>query len=388
MNKRTFRVRCLWLSPSVSYSPGELRIEDGRVRGLGPARSGRVAPIAIFPGLVNAHTHLQLPALARPRREFLPWVNAVMALRGATTDTDRTATARAALKSLILDGVTSVGEIDSTGLSPQVLRETSMAGLCYQELVGFDLKGRAATAAVAQGLVAGSARCRSGLSPHAPYSVSRSLLKASHATGRPLSVHVAETPEEVRFLRDGKGPFRELLEGLGKIPAGFRAPGLSPVQWLDRAKVLGPRTSLIHAQHIEKEDVATIARRGSPIVVCPGTIRYFRRRPPPVPTWLDLGIPVALGTDSLSSNTELSMRAEMAQARSMWPELSPAVVLAMATLHGQRALCGQGSPGLRRGGAASFVAVPCEGDTHECMEAFTANERQPAQIWFQGQRIL
>jgi len=310
-----------------------------------------------------------------------------MTLRHHTTKADHLATGRAALRSMIRDGVVSVGEVDSTGLSPGILRETDMSGLCYQELVGFDLGRREAHAMVQQRGLPGTRRCRAGLSPHAPYSVSLNLLKACQTRGRPMAIHVAETPEEVQFLRDGRGPFRELLEQLEKIPDGFRPPGVSPVQWLERAGVLGPGTSLIHAQHVTRDDVERIARSGSPIVVCPGTIRYFRRRPPPVPEWLDLGIPVALGTDSLASNTGLSIREEMAEARRMWPQLSPETILEMATGNGHRALSLTATPGLRRGGPASFLVLRCDDDGRDCLEALTSNEDAPAQVWLRGRSI-
>lgn len=387
MNQRTLRVRFLWISPGISYAPGEIRIVDGRVRGIGPAGSGRIAPLVVLPGLVNAHAHLQLPALSRPRRQFLPWVRAVMKSRADAAEMDHLATGRAALSTMIRDGIVSVGEIDSTGLSPVVLRETPMAGLCYQEIVGFDLGRRDAAALVQQRSTPGSTWCRAGLSPHAPYSVSSELLRACKAHGRPLAVHVAETPEEVQFLQDGRGPFRELLEQLGKLPHRFRAPGISPLEYLDRARVLGPRTSLIHAQYLGPGDAELIARRGSPIVVCPGTIRYFRRRPPPVPKWLDLGITVALGTDSLGSNTVLSIRAEMAHARQMWPQLSPETILEMATHSGHRALSRPARSGLRRGGPASFLVLPWEGGLQDCLDALTSNELAPTEVWLRGRSI-
>ena len=387
MNERTFRVRFLWVRPGVAFAPGELRVSDGRVRGIGPARRGRIAPVAIVPGFVNAHAHLQLEALSRPRRQFLPWVRAVMAARRDSTPAGLISAGRAALRRMMRDGVVSVGEIDSSGLSPGILGETEVSGLCYQELVGFDLGRKDASAAVRRRALPGTRFCRAGLSPHAPYSVSPALMKACRDHGRPLAIHVAETPEEVSFLRGGTGPFRDLLEELGKIPGGFRAPGLSPVAWLEQLGMLGPRTSLIHAQHLEPGDAERIASSGSPVVVCPGTIRYFRRCPPPVPEWLELGIPVALGTDSLGSNAGLSMRAEMQEARQMWPTLSPQVILEMATAHGHRALARPGAGGLRRGGAASFVVLPCEGDGPECLEALTSNARAPSQVWLRGRLI-
>ena len=178
-------------------------------------------------------------------------------------------------------------------------------------------------------------------------------------------VHVAETAEEQRFLRRGDGAFRELLERLGRLPSGFRPPGVGAVAWLDRLGVLGPRTALVHCQHLEEGDLARIRARGSTIVVCPGTIRYFRRPPPDVARWLDMGIPVALGTDSRASNDGLSMPVEMSRARRLWPQLSPRRILAMATLYGARALARPGIGSLRKGRRADCFAI----DTNNCRSA-------------------
>ena len=384
---RTYRARYLWVEPGRSYAPGELRVAAGRVIGVGPARGGRVPPRAILPSLVNAHVHLQIPGLARAHRSFLPWVGAVMRAGSRHTVDDHLAHAERALDELVNDGVAAVGEIDSTGLSPAALRAVPLGGVCYRELVGFHLGPRAARNLVAISSNPGSRHCRSGLSPHAPYSVSAAVLRAARSSRVPLAIHVAETPEELQFLRTGRGPIRELLERLGRLPAGFRPPRSGAVEYLDRLGVLRANTALIHAQHISGAELRIIARRRAPIVVCPGTIRYFRRVPPAVPTWLDCGIVVALGTDSIASNTRLSMRHEMALARRMWPELAPQRVLTMATAHGGTALGRRTLGTLRRGAAANFVSVPMTGSTDDCLDAFTADALDCGGIWLRGTRL-
>jgi cytosine/adenosine deaminase-related metal-dependent hydrolase len=202
-------------------------------------------------------------------------------------------------------------------------------------------------------------------------------------------VHVAETTEEQRFLRRGDGEFRELLENLGRLPDGFRPPGLGAVTWLDRLGILGPRTALVHCQHLEAGDPARIRARGATIVVCPGTIRYFRRHPPDVVRWLDMGIPVALGTDSRASNVGLSMPAEISLARRFWPQLSPRTVLAMATGYGARALARPGIGSLRLGRSADCVAMATNGcrSADEVLERFTSGSLEVATTFLGGRAV-
>ena len=382
-----FRARFLWVEPARCYAPGELRVLGGRVVGAGPARGGRIPARAILPGLVDAHVHLQIPSLARARRQFLPWVQDVMRIRSESAVADHARLAVAAIRSLLADGVTAVGEVDSTGLSPQVLREFPVGGVCYQELTGFHLGGAASSDLVRRRETPGSRHCRSGLSPHAPYSVSRALFRAARARRVPLAVHVAETLEEVQFLRRGSGPFRELLERLGRLPDGYRPPGIGPVALLDRFGLLSESTALIHCQHMTREEASLVSRRRAPVVVCPGTIDYFRRTPPPVPAWLKAGIRVGLGTDSLASNTRMSLRHEMTLARRMWPSLSPETLLSMATVHGGAALRSRGLGTLRRGAPASFVTLPFDRDVQTCIEAFTTGELAPDGVFLRGTRI-
>ena len=210
---------------------------------------------------------------------------------------------------------------------------------------------------------------RPGLSPHAPYSVSADLFRAAAARARFLAVHCAELPEEQRFLRSGDGPFAALLESLGRLPAGHRPPGVGAVRYLERLDLLRPTTQLVHCQELERGDVACIASSGAPVVVCPGTIRYFRREPPDVPGWLQRGIPVSLGTDSRASNEAMSLRRELQLAAEMWPALSPTELLRTVTMHGGRAL-GGGLGVIRRGRRADLAIVAASSSWEATLEEF------------------
>ena len=369
-------------------SPGVVEISAGRIVALRRAR-GAVPDRVLLPGLVNAHVHLQLPPLRQAPRDFVPWLRAVIAARAGIPARELVATAASGLAQLLGDGVTAVGEIDSSGLSPQALRQVPLAGRCYQEVLGFALGPAAARTLVRQRMQAGTRHCPAGLSPHAPYSVSPALLRRVQATGLPLAVHLAEDRAELALLAAGTGPLATLLRELGKLPADFVPPRLTPTAWLARAGALGGRTQLVHAQHLAPREAEQIAAAGAAIVVCPGTIEHFRRAPPPVPAWLQLGIPVGLGTDSLASNTGLSLRREMARARGLWPELSPEQVLAMATRHGGRALARPGLGRLRVGGRADLLALtlePGEG-LGAALDRFTAGADRTVSVWLRGRAV-
>ena len=371
---RRYTAAHLWLRPGLVFSPGELVVSAaGRVLKAGPIRRARVEHQAIFPGLVDAHVHLQIEPLPRARRSFLPWLRAVMGQMAMSDEPGRIAACRAAMLELLASGCTAVAEIDSTGLSPRALRALPLAGRCYQEVTGFHLGRRAAERLLDRREVAATRRCLAGFSPHAPYSVSTDLFRACARTGRALMVHVAECPEEVEFMRSGRGPFRDLLEELGRLPTESRPFHGSPVELLAKLDLLGPRCALVHCQELAPGDLDLIGEHGAPVVVCPGTIEYFRRRPVPLGDWLGRGMTIALGTDSRASNTGLSMLAEMARARRLWPELSPQRVLSMVTTAAGKAISRPSLGKLVVGGPADFIIVElgAQRSAQGCLEEFT-----------------
>lgn len=353
------RIAARWvvLEPGVAVRDHEIAWDRrGRVIALRRAR-GRVADLCVLPGMVDAHAHLQIAPLPGGSRSFLPWLGEVMATRAGASLAAQRRLARTSLRQLAAEGTAAIGEIDSTGESPAAWRGSPVGGRCYRELTGFHLAGAAARRLVRERHVRWPGGPSRGLSPHAPYSVSADLFRAAAAACRHLAVHCAEVPEEQQFLRDGRGPFADLLHRLGRLPDDFRAPGLAAVRWLERLGLLRASTQLVHCQELERGDVARIAAAGASIVVCPGTIAWFGRTPPPVPRWLAAGIPVALGTDSRASSASYSLRAELAAAAALWPGLSPWQWLEMATSAGGRALGLPGFGRLRRGGRADLIAI-------------------------------
>lgn len=364
----------------------------GTIVRIGRPRS-RLQHALVLPGLVNAHAHLQLGALPSPSRIFPKWIEDVMANSAAATPEQRRRQLRRGLAALLASGTTAVGEIDSTGQSWPWLQRRLARGRCYRELTGYHLEGAAARALVAArmgGRPSQSSRGSSfafGLSPHAPYSVSPDLFRAAAARCRHLAIHCAEVPEEQEFLHTGRGPFADLLARLSRLPPVHRPPGVGAVAWLATLGVLRPTTTLVHCQELERGDLVRLASAGVAIVVCPGTIEWFRRQPPAVAGWLRAGIPVALGTDSMASNRELSMRRELALAARLWPGLAPRQLLAMATAHGGRALQLPAVGRLRLGHRADLVVVPAAGSAAATLAGFVHGELPIAAVLVAGKRV-
>lgn len=371
-----FRAAGIWLGPGRVRGPVRLRIApDGRIAAIEPESARRAPPELLLPAMVDAHVHLQLGRIPAPRGEFADWLTAV-ARDGRRAD--RPARARrlqAHLQQLAAEGTRAVGEIDPDGSSQPQLAHWRGTARCYRELLGIDLDARGAATLLEAAAARAPRGALRGWSPHAPYSVSLPLLRAAAATGQPMQIHLAESEAELEFLARGTGPLREMLARLGKRPlrAPFRG---TPLGWVAAGRALQRRTTLVHCQHLAPGDARRIRAAGASIVVCPGTIRWFARTPPPVAEWLALGIPVGLGTDSRASNTQLSMRRELAVARKLWPQLRPGDLLQMATRHGARALHVPRIGRLRAGAIASWIRLPWPSGASvgDLEEAFTAGE--------------
>jgi cytosine/adenosine deaminase-related metal-dependent hydrolase len=225
---------------------------------------------------------------------------------------------------------------------------------------------------------AAGARVVLGVQPHAPYSAGLELYieaaRLAQQRGYRLSTHLAETEEEIRFVREGAGPFVDLLRELGKWDGSIRATGLHPVQWLEPALKMGPWL-LAHCNYVEDAHIEVLARCGASVVYCPVASDYFGHHRP----WrgsvhryremLGAGVNVCLGTDSIvcqpadaSGGASLGV---LEQMRHLYRRdgTDPGTLLRMATVNGMRAMgLTEADATLRSGAAAKLVGIPIDLD--------------------------
>jgi cytosine/adenosine deaminase-related metal-dependent hydrolase len=374
-----------------------MAVENGRIVAVGrrasvlhAAGSGAdvrdLGDVVLLPGLVNAHTHLELSWLRSSLApgDYMTWLRALAERREQEDEATAMKAAEAAVDELLARGTVAVGDVSNGVWIASVLAGSSLRGIVFHEMFGFP-------AALAERLLAEAAgrldaiedelarapgRLRMVLTPHAPHSTSGPLLKAlagrAGATQDPLSIHVAESEAEVQFLHDGSGPFREFLIERRAWDESWTPPGHSPVEHLDRLGVLTPRTLAVHCVHLGAQDLSKLQARGVTVVTCPRSNQRLGVGRAPVPRMLSVGIPVALGTDSLASAPDADLFAEMAALRHEHPVLSPAAVLRMATLNGARALGLAGELGtLETGKLAASVVVPLPTPEDDPLEVVT-----------------
>ena len=380
----------------------DVRIElgqGGRIQGLQEAvtpRAGEKRVSLILPTLVNAHVHLELGKLASSRSspDFLTWVGQVLQARASLSSGQIEQQARTNLTRLRRRGTGTLSEVDSLGYGAMALAESlekqPFLSRCDAEVLGFDLDSKRAKALCESRFASLPQGVKRGLSPHAPYSVAPALFDEARNMAVPLSIHVSETPEELSFCREGRGPFRDLLEALGKLPAGFKPPGCSPLAQLHRLGLLGEGTVLIHLQELCPGDLEILEETHSPLVLCPGTIAYFGRPAPSYHAFREVGVPCALGTDSLASNEDLDMFREMERFHRMFPEVGGEEVLKMGTSTGGKVLGIPEAGRLREGApfdALIFSDFP-QGNDEETTDILLSGRIPPFIPYARGESIL
>lgn len=302
---------------------------------------------ALLPGLVNAHTHLDLTHLQnriKPTKNFTHWVFQLIGARVRWKKDDYISSLEKGIQYSIEAGTTTVADIAHTEHSFPVLEKSPLRKVVYQEVI--DLNPRHADDIVRDIQTRLSAIRRDdllkvGLSPHAPYSVSKELYQAiaqfAHHAGIPVCTHIAETQDEIEFLTRGTGDFIAMLRQLRVGIDNWQAPGLNPIDYLNETGFLNDSPLLIHCNYISDEEVSMIKSSGSTVVFCPRSHRFFGHTRYPIQRFLDAGVNVGLGTDSLASNDTLSILDEMKFLFHHY-SLLPKTILSMATVNGAKAL--------------------------------------------------
>jgi cytosine/adenosine deaminase-related metal-dependent hydrolase len=360
--------RAQWVLP-IAAPPirnGWVEVADGRIVAVGTAeeraangqaldasgepRAANRDTVAILPGLVNVHTHLELSWMAGrvpPSDSMGAWIRELMALRRSEVpgaDEQRRAAGRA-LASARATGTVAIGDIGNSFVAIDVLADAGMPSVMFHELIGFRLGHEDARVRADDGVkaVMGAVRIpvKAGLSPHAPYSVSPDLFRAvsdaAAAHGLPSSLHLGESPEEIEFLMTGRGGIADTLKHLGAWNDAWTIPGQDPVEYLDSLGVLRSGLLTVHCTQLTPSALKRLAGRGCVLVSCPRSNRWVGAGKPPLDSFYESGAAVAFGTDSLASVADLNMFAELAAARAV-SAVPAAKLLESATRLGAEAL--------------------------------------------------
>jgi len=379
----------LVVEAGATFSPGAVAVADGCVLLAGPkADVLRAAPAgfpkmefpgaAIVPGLVNAHTHLQIPRFnddgGKPLpipSSFVDWILRVIAWRLSAEPTSFAANFAAAADEALSFGTTTVGEIAGPDLSSY--DRCPLRARVFAEGIGFAPHVASEVLALVgaaldrlEKISMGDPLVQAGVSPHTLYTVGETLLRSlaelAVAKRLPACLHLAESTPEMAFLSNGGGEIASrLYPAVGKDVSWFRGLGRTIPAYLAEAGLLRDGVLLVHNVHLTRPEIGALRAGGARFVLCPRSNAAHGNGAPDVTHFVDAKIPFALGTDSLGSVPDLSPWEEMRAARSLYKGRKKDAALCRelfraATEHGTAAL---GLPGgtLAPGEPADFTVV-------------------------------
>jgi cytosine/adenosine deaminase-related metal-dependent hydrolase len=402
-----FRARAIVTMDGPPIANGAVVIEENRITTVGTfADVTRVDPgpvvdlgdVAILPGLINAHCHLDYTmmrgAILRPS-SFTAWVQRINAVKRSLDNDDYLTAIRQGYAELRRWGTTGVCNIEAfPEIMPQ-LGPPPIRTWAFYEMI--DIRHRYTSDDVVAGALSFFSQRESplglfGLSPHAPYTASITLYQLANtcadALAMPLTTHVAESNEELEMFRTASGPLFEFLKTLQRPMAdcGYHAPFAH--LWQNGA--IDSRWLLAHMNELTEEDfviLENLPRGGGPSLVhCPGSHRYFNHTPFQYRRLHDLGLNICTGTDSLASTRSLSLFDEMRWLRMVEPWITPEHALRTVTVNPARALRRQRQLGqIVPGALADLIAVPVSGNLSTVHEEIVGYQQPVSWMMINGQ---
>jgi len=352
---------------------------------------------ALLPGLINAHCHLDYTCLRGkipPPKSFTEWIRAINAEKANLSPENYIGSINDGFAEAARFGTTTIANLTAfPELASRI--QAPIRAWWFAELIDVRDPSRANEIVDAAVETLKSAE-HWGLAPHAPFTASANLYRHCEEVARLenalLTTHLAESREEMSMFRDASGPLYDFLKEIGRNMAdcGRKTPLSQLTEILrDVSTPLDMTESwmLVHLNELAKNDFDLFARSRNQFSIahCPRSHAYFGHSPFEFETLRELGFNVCLGTDSLASNDDLSLFAEMRAFQKEFPKIPPDEIFRMVTLNPALAL---GKPHvLGRIGKncwADLIAVPITGST-SVFEEIVAFDRVVSWLMINGQ---
>jgi aminodeoxyfutalosine deaminase len=305
----------------------------------------------LVPGFVNTHCHLELSHLKGKIEEKTGiggFVGQINQLRNQDTENTEKAI-QVADRKMWAAGTAAVGDISNSTLTLETKKSSKIFYHTFIESFGFHPSRAERAFDIAQFVQfqfreKGLANC---IVPHSPYSVSKPLFEKIKQNAiiekSILTIHNQESESESEFYYTGTGAIKNHLQNnLGIDTSHWQPTGksslVSVLQYLPAENQL----LLVHNTFTKKEDLDELRKIRSTentfFVLCPNSNLYIENQLPPVPLFRDENLNICIGTDSLASNHELSVLAEMITLQMNFPEIKLEELIQWASINGAKAL--------------------------------------------------
>jgi cytosine/adenosine deaminase-related metal-dependent hydrolase len=372
------RARTVVTMDGAPIDNGAVAISGNRIADVGKfdeitsGKAGEIVDLgeqALLPGLINAHCHLDYTCLRGkipPQKSFADWIRAINTEKAKLSPKDYLASINDGFAEAKRFGTTTIANLTAF---PELIPKISgpIRTWWFAELIDVRAPDRAGEI-VELAIESLKSAHNWGLAPHALFTASKKLYRRCEEIARRndilLTTHLAESQEEMEMFHDASGLLYEFLKSIGrpmndcgsKTPLGLfvGAPGDGAL----------PNWIVAHLNELIESDFDSLERSETRfhVVHSPRSHDYFKHSRFPFEKLRALGFNICLGTDSLASNENLSLFAEMRAFQKEFPGVPPEEVLQMVTVNPARALRQENALGrIRRGCRADLISIPCSG---------------------------
>lgn len=340
--------------------PGKILVTDqhGVIEEIideAPTQNVEAIEGVLTPGLVNCHCHLELSHLKDvipPNTGLIEFLCSVVTKRDNITG--KIEAILAAEKEMYDNGIVAVGDIGNTSDTLEVKSSSSIYWQNFVEVIGFlDEKAEEnirhyneVAQALENQLRTSGIKHRTTLVPHAPYSISPQTFRLinEHTGGKIISMHNQEHPAEDELYFHGGGDYLRLFKIFGLEASPFPVSGKSSIRSVLPYFTNSQTIILVHNTYMPTEDIVWAnehaTENGLELVYCfcINANLYIESKAPEVMNFINEGCHIVLGTDSYSSNWQLSIAKEISEIHKRFPSVPLETVLQWATLNGAKAL--------------------------------------------------
>lgn len=334
----------------------------------------------LLPGLINAHCHLDYTVLRGkigPYQSFADWIRAINAEKAKLSEQDCVDSINAGFAEAQRFGTTTIANLTAFPNLVAAIEEP-VRTWWFGELIDVRNPERADEIVDQAAANLSGEKCW-GLAPHAPYTASPRLYARCEEIARQqdalLTTHLAESNDEMLMFRDGTGPTFDFLKNIGRPMDDCGRE--TPFSRFLRTRTIDDRWIIAHLNELDAGDFDLL--RNAPkfhVAHCPRSHHFFQHPGFALQRLRALGFNLCLGTDSLASNSDLSLFAEMRELLSEHSAVSPREALEMVTTNGAAALGQRDALGCLAAGAyADMIALPvsAKDDIYETIVAFSGN---------------
>ena len=310
----------------------------------------------LSPGLINCHCHLELSHLKNvipPYTGLIEFLCSVVTKRGFDPAIIQQEIVKAE-KEMYDNGIVAVGDIGNTADTAEVKSRSKIRWQNFVEVLSFtDEKAEEnivhytqTAKTLEEKLQASNIQHRTTIVPHAPYSISPKTFQLINEATKDqiISIHNQEHPAEDELYKTGGGDYLKLFKIFGIDKSPFPITGKSSIRSVLPYFNNGQAIFLIHNTFMPEKDVIWAneyaAANGLKLVycLCVNANLYIGNKVPPIEMLMKNNCHIVLGTDSYSSNWQLSIAKEIQSIQKYFPDISPKTVLQWATINGAKAL--------------------------------------------------